>query len=194
MIFREDGAIRLGGATLPGLIKKLEVTGSARIEEAEVEGSAAKPKQAVGYDDVKITIELIVDETEDESAMEKIAQINRLFRRGSAKKPRPLNLVCREADVAGVDRVLFKDLKVNKTNQTNQYSVNIELWEYIPFTITTTKATTGSTSGQAPSLNQNYQDYISNGSRGTAPGKAAASPAKDRQPSQTWVKNHLDRL
>ena len=37
MIYQEDQLIRLGGVTLPGLVKKLEIKCAAAIDEVEVE-------------------------------------------------------------------------------------------------------------------------------------------------------------
>ena len=67
MIFMEDGTIKLGGVILPGLVKSIEVMETAKVDEQEVEGSAVKPKQATGYEDAKINIELIIDDTEDQT-------------------------------------------------------------------------------------------------------------------------------
>ena len=48
MIFIEDERIKLNGVVLPGLVKSIEVTETAKVDEQEVEGSATKPKQATG--------------------------------------------------------------------------------------------------------------------------------------------------
>ena len=37
---------------------------AAEVEEQEVEGSTAKPKQATGYEDGKITLELILEDSD----------------------------------------------------------------------------------------------------------------------------------
>lgn len=58
MIFIEDERIKLNGVVLPGLVKSIEVTETAKVDEQEVEGSATKPKQATGYEDAKVNIEL----------------------------------------------------------------------------------------------------------------------------------------
>ena len=57
MIFIEDERIKLNGVVLPGLIKSIEVTETAKVDEQEVEGSATKPKQATGYEDAQVIIE-----------------------------------------------------------------------------------------------------------------------------------------
>ena len=48
MIFVEDRLVKVGGVVLPGLLKSIEVTETAKVDEQEVEGSAVKPKQATG--------------------------------------------------------------------------------------------------------------------------------------------------
>lgn len=40
MIYVEDQTIKLNGVVLPGLVKSIEVTESAKVDEQEVEGSA----------------------------------------------------------------------------------------------------------------------------------------------------------
>ena len=51
MIYTDGSEVMVDGVLLPGLFKSLEVTTAAEIEEQEVEGSTAKPKQATGYED-----------------------------------------------------------------------------------------------------------------------------------------------
>ena len=63
MIFVEDRLVKVGGVVLPGLLKSIEVTETAKVDEQEVEGSAVKPKQATGYEDARVNIELILDDT-----------------------------------------------------------------------------------------------------------------------------------
>ena len=48
MIYTDGSEVMVDGVLLPGLFKSLEVTTAAEIEEQEVEGSTAKPKQATG--------------------------------------------------------------------------------------------------------------------------------------------------
>ena len=81
MIFVEDNTIKLNGVVLPGLVKSIEVKESAQIDEQEVEGSSAKPKQATGYEDAKINIELVVDDTDTQTKYQRLETL-----RGSAKR------------------------------------------------------------------------------------------------------------
>lgn len=175
MIFTEDRTIKLGGVTLPGLVKKVDVKSSAAIDEVDVEGSAVKPKQPVGYEDSKVTIELIVDATANETALEKITRINTMFKASKQTVPQPLLLVCSEAAAIGLTTVLFKDFDFNKTNKSDQYAAKLTLWEYIPMVIT---ATLGASTTAEPELSDEYRGYL-NGSRGNAPkisDKTTSSP------------------
>lgn len=194
MLYKEDQHIVLGGVTLPGVLKKFEIKPSALIEEVEVEGSSSKPKQAIGYEDCKISIELIIDDTPYNDAESAIAEVKRIFRKNKSQtKPKPIEIVSEETSLFDVTKVLFKDMSLSRSNKTNQYSLSLELWEYIPTSITA-KKNSGSSGGTGapPPLSAGYQDYLKN-DRGKSP-VTDKSPAKERSPSPTWIKNHLDRM
>lgn len=189
MIFRPDEHIKLGGVILPGLVKSIEVTEASKIDEQEVEGSAVKPKQAVGYEDAKINIELILDDTPTRTKLEQLAVIRAIFRAGGQSVPRPIPIVCEAAMVHGVDKVLFKTLAHKEESKKEQISVSLELWEYIPQTIKVKKGGTATKSGKASSnagaatsnLSADYKNYLET-SRGKSPATddASASGALSR--------------
>ncbi|MCI8656308.1 MAG: transcriptional regulator [Oscillospiraceae bacterium] len=145
MIFIEDERIKLNGVVLPGLIKSIEVTETAKVDEQEVEGSATKPKQATGYEDAKVPI------------------------------------VSEDTAAHGIEKVIFKKLTHKGENKKSQLTASLELWEYIPQTITATSSSGGSGGSSASSkakaataaasnLNPDYQQYL-----GTKRGKSPAS-------------------
>ena len=81
MIYVEDELIKLNGVVLPGLVKSIEVIETAKVDEQEVEGSATKPKQATGYEDAKVNIELIIDDTPSQTKYQRYATLRAIFRR-----------------------------------------------------------------------------------------------------------------
>lgn len=212
MIFIEDERIKLDGVVLPGLVRSIEVTETAKVDEQEVEGRAAKPKQATGYEDAKINIELIIDDTESQTKYERYAVLREIFRRPGQSVPQPIPIVCEDAAAHGVEKVIFKKLTHKGENKKSQLIANLELWEYITQTITAEK-TSGSAAAssggmEAPassgSLSGSYQDYLGS-DRGTA---AAAevrkrksleagrnrSPAVDDAAGRSKAKTALNRI
>lgn len=189
MIFVEDGYVKVGGIKLPGLYKSIEIKTDALVEEKEVEGSSTKPKQATGYEDAKITIEILLDESKNQSANDKLETIQNIFRSSGQEIPLVTEIISEHTATRGINQVIFKSLTSKQTNKNNQLSVSLEFWEYIPVTITasaTSSSSSGSTSSSSSAssssnLNANYSSYLSS-SRGTAPkisSKTAKTPAKD---------------
>lgn len=181
MIFIEDERIKLNGVVLPGLVKSIEVTESAKVDEQEVEGSATKPKQATGYEDAKVNIELIIDDTESQTKYERYAILREIFRKPGQDVPLPISIVSEDTAAHGIEKVIFKKLTHKGENKKSQLTANLELWEYIPQTITATSSSSGSsssggssggssqTSAATSNLNADYQQYI-----GTKRGKSPA--------------------
>ena len=185
MIYMEDQCIKLNGVVLPGLVKSIEVTESARIDEQEVEGSAVKPKQAVGYEDAKVNIELILDDTESQTKYQRLAVLRAAFRAPGQSVPQPNPIISEDTTAHGIEKVLFKKLTHKAENKKGQMPVTLELWEYIPQTITAKKAGSASASASASSASSNlskeYRRYLGSG-RGNSPAKddADASAVKKK--------------
>lgn len=168
MIYVEDQLVKVNGVVLPGLVKSIEVKESAKIDEQEVEGSAAKPKQATGYEDAKVNIELIIDDTTTQTKYERLATLRALFRKPGQSVPQPIPIVCEDTAKHGIDKVLFKGLTHKAEAKRGQLAVTLEFWEYIPQTITVTKR---SSSGGGSSSGGN-----SSGNSGSGPASSELSP------------------
>lgn len=171
MIYIEDQSIKLNGVVLPGLIKSIEVTETAKIDEQEVEGSTTKPKQATGYEDAKIHIELILDDTRTQTKYQRLAVLRSVFRVPGQSVPRPIPVISEDMAAHGISKVLFKQISHKAENKKGQLPVTLELWEYVPQTIRakTASASAGRAGGAvASSLSADYQSYAS-GVRGTSP-------------------------
>ncbi len=184
MIYIEDQLIKLNGVVLPGLVKSIEVTESAKVDEQEVEGSAAKPKQATGYEDAKVIIELIIDDTQRADKYQRFAALRSIFRKPSQSVPQPIPIVSQDTAAHGIDKVIFKQLSHKGENKKGQITASLELWEYIPQTITATtrsgsggSGSSGSSSTTPSSLTDEYESYLSK-NRGRSPATDNASAAK----------------
>ena len=171
MIYVEDELIKLNGVVLPGLVKSIEVIETAKVDEQEVEGSATKP---TGYEDAKVNIELIIDDTPSQTKYQRYATLRAIFRSPGQSVPQPIPIVSEDTAAHGVEKVIFKKLSHKGENKRGQLTATLELWEYIPQTIT---AKSGSSSGSgksggssASNLKANYKDYLSN-DRGKSPAR-----------------------
>lgn len=196
MIYFDDDHFKVGGVILPGIIKSLEVSHDAKIEEIEMEGSDKKPKQATGYEDAKINIELILEDSETKTKEQKLTIIQNLFKKQSQDIPEIHEIVSTLTSLRNVTNVVFKKLSSKEVNNNSYLTASLEFWEYTSVNITATKKTKSSSSGKSSSkskatsassdgssgLNENYKSYLSS-SRGKAPtikSKESQSPAKER--------------
>ena len=176
MIYVEDQLVKVNGVVLPGLVKSIEVKESAKIDEQEVEGSATKPKQATGYEDAKITVELILDDTPTRTKYQALETVRAIFRKPGQTVPQPIPIVSEDTAKHGIDKVLFKGFSHKAEAKKEQIAVSLEFWEYIPQTIKATKAggsggkSSGSSGGGAAwsGLSEEYKSYLETG-RGVSP-------------------------
>lgn len=186
MIYTEDQIVKVNGVVLPGLVKSIEVKESAKIDEQEVEGSATKPKQATGYEDAKVNIELILDDTPTATKYQRLETVRALFRTPGQSVPQPIPIVSEDTAKHGIDKVLFKGITHKSEVKKDQLTVSLEFWEYVPQTIQTTSSSSGSSSGgssggktvnQQTTLSSDYQKYLQ-ANRGKSPAVDDASAAE----------------
>lgn len=170
MIFVEDQVIKVNGVILPGVLKSIEVKESALIDEQQVEGSAAKPKQATGYEDAKVNIELILDDTPSQTKYQRLAVVRAIFRKPGQTVPQAIPIISEDTAAHGVEKVLFKGISHKAENKNGQLPVTLEFWEYIPQTIKTTKSSSSSSSSSnsSSSVSTEYSTYLSS-ERGKSP-------------------------
>lgn len=186
MIYTEDQLVKVNGVILPGLVKSIEVKESAKIDEQEVEGSATKPKQATGYEDAKVNIELVLDDTPTATKYQRLETVRALFRTPGQSVPQPLSIVSEDTAKHGIDKVLFKGITHKSEVKKDQLTVSLEFWEYVPQTIQTTSSSSGRSSGgssggktanQQTTLSSDYQKYLQ-ANRGKSPAVDDASAAE----------------
>lgn len=186
MIYTEDQLVKVNGVVLPGLVKSIEVKESAKIDEQGVEGSATKPKQATGYEDAKVNIELILDDTPTATKYQRLETVRALFRTPGQSVPQPIPIVSEDTAKHGIDKVLFKGITHKSEVKKDQLTVSLEFWEYVPQTIQTTSSSSGSSSGgssggktanQQTTLSSDYQKYLQ-ANRGKSPAVDDASAAE----------------
>lgn len=92
--------------------------------------------------------------------------------------PQPIPIISEDTAAHGVEKVIFKKLSHKGENKRGQLTATLELWEYIPQTITAKSgSSSGSSSGSgksgggaASNLKADYKSYLSN-DRGKSPAR-----------------------
>lgn len=191
MIWIEDTEIKIGNVLLPGLLKSIDITGAAEVDEQELEGSSTKKKQAKGYEDAKINIELILEDGIHETKYFKLTKLQNLFRKPGQEKPIVYNIFSKQTVARNVQQVIFKTLTSKEDSARSQIVVTMEFWEYSTMTISATKSTTqtqASTAVESPK-----RPKVTLNEKGKAPKssnkkKTAKSPAADTANGQKLAK------
>lgn len=182
MIYLDDAVVKIGGVILPGTFKSIEVSHNAKIEEEQVEGSSAKPKQADGYEDADIKIELALwDSADGKTKEEKLRTCQTVFKSAGQDNPLVHELVSVHTTIRGIKNVIIKNMTSKETNKKDEITVSLELMQYDVITITASKNKTTDKSQTESNLSAAYQNYVSN-DRGGAPkksNKTSQSPAVD---------------
>lgn len=178
MILVDDSTIKVSGVLLPGLIKSIEVKDDARIDEQEVKGNSTKAKQASGYEDAKVTIELILEDGPNATKKQKLEKIQNLFKKAGQGKPVIHEIINEHTAARRVKKVIFKSLGTKEDNKKEQLTVSLEFWAYNTMKITANKGgKKKSTASATSNLDPAYQSYL-RADRGKAP-KTNNSPAVD---------------
>lgn len=183
MIFFDDESVKIGGVILPGIYKSMEVNHEAQIDEQQVEGTSRRPKQAVGYDDAKIVIEISLMDSERMTKEDKLLIIQNMFKAENQEKPAVHEMVSAHGSIRGINKVIIRNMTSKEKNTKDEITVSLELLQYDTMTIQASKKGTGGNSRteSSDSLSEEYKQYLSN-DRGQAPkqtGKTSNTPAVD---------------
>lgn len=130
--------------------------------------------EALAYEDAKVNIELIIDDTPSQTKYQRYATLRAIFRSPGQSVPQPIPIISEDTAAHGVEKVIFKKLSHKGENKRGQLTATLELWEYIPQTITA-KSSSSSGSGKsgggaASNLKADYKSYLSN-ERGKSPAR-----------------------
>lgn len=183
MIYTEDGTMKVNGIVLPGVVKSIEVKESAKVDEQEVEGSASKPKQATGYEDAKITVELVIDDTSEQTKHDKLTAIRTAFRAPGQAVPQAISIVNEDTAAHGINKAIFKSLSHKYDCKKGTLDVTLEFWEYVTSTIQTTTVSASSTTSAKKS----------SGSKGKSSGKSTGKTSTNAGLSSDYSNYLKDR-
>lgn len=123
---------------LPVPHQQMSVKQAARVDEIKIPGRSGKVKQAVGYEDTTVEINIVlVDDEKPEgiktTANEQFDIIQNAFRsRDNESLPRVFSISSRLTDRCKIKTVLFVGLSVQDKIGVNDLAVTITLTEFEP--------------------------------------------------------------
>ena len=181
MLYVTDKMIQLSGVVIPGQVKKIEITQAATIDEVQDDNNVTLGYQPTGYELAKISVEITLEPTQEQTFLEQLATIQLLFRPVGQTEPKVLELVNSQAAAHNITQVYFKQISSSKKTESSYGTATLEFWEYVPMKVSTKKASSSTGSGSASGSSEQkttqssadgitaeYQEYL-NTQRGKAP-------------------------
>jgi len=130
--------------------QQMSIRQSVKVDEADIPGRSGKIKQAVGYEDTEVTINLMLVDVEDRagtvtrSAIDQYRELQAAFRdrsdpvgdgqtvKASYAVPTIFSIQSRLTDACGIRTVLFKGLDVSDQPGSTDLEVSIGFSEFEP--------------------------------------------------------------
>ncbi len=130
--------------------QQMSIKQSVKVDEVDIPGRSGKIKQAVGYEDTEVTINLTLVDEEDRAgavtraALDQYRELQAAFRdrsdpvgdgqtaKASFAVPTIFSIQSRLTDACGIKTVLFKGLDVSDQPGTTDLEVSISFSEFEP--------------------------------------------------------------
>ena len=189
MLYIKDYSMQVSGIVIPGLVKKVEITGAAVIDAVTDDNNVTLGYQPNGYEPLKMNVDVLLEPAAGETVERMAASIQFLFKPPGQTAAMPLELVNSLAASVGLTKVYFKSITVTDKTESSSGEASLEFWEYLPIVVQTQAAGAGASGAakkaaaqsQADGISTEYQEYL-NTQRGQAPkikDKTSESPAQD---------------
>lgn len=144
LITTDTGQVKVGNVVLPGTFESLEISAAVQMDQVDIEGSARKGSQAVGYDNTRLRLNLILlPRTDGWDCSDQIRKIQQVFRTSSSQqKPKVYKIINKHAQARGINQVIFCDFKTFEDNRSDKILGICEFEEYTPIKVKVAKKTT----------------------------------------------------
>ncbi len=128
MLYVQEKVVKLGGIFLEGQVISVEVQEAGSVYVAQDEKGRYKKSQPVGYENAKVMIDILLEDTKTATTLEQITEMQRLFKNYGQKKPKLLQVVNEDCAARGVTKVFFKSLTSKKVISESKRIASLELW------------------------------------------------------------------
>ena len=124
----QEKVVKLGGIYLEGQVTSVEVQEAGSVYVAQDEKGRYKKSQPVGYENAKVMIDILLEDTKTATTLEQLTEMQRLFKPYGQDKPKLLPIVNEDCAVRGITKVYFKNLTSKKVISESKRIASLELW------------------------------------------------------------------
>lgn len=113
MLYVQEKVVKLGGIYLEGQVTSVEVQEAGSVYVAQDEKGRYKKSQPVGYENAKVMIDILLEDTKTATTLEQLTEMQRLFKPYGQDKPKLLPIVNEDCAVRGITKVyLYRMMNV----------------------------------------------------------------------------------
>lgn len=127
MLYLEDRVAKLGNVYIGGEVTSIEVEESANIYTEQDEQGRVRATQPSGYEQGKVMIDIILEDTPLSTALEQMEDIQQLFKSQNQEDPEILQIVNEDCAARGISQVYFKSLNTKKVISESKRIASMEL-------------------------------------------------------------------
>lgn len=127
MLYLEDRVAKLGNVYIGGEVTSIEVEESANIYTEQDEQGRVRATQPSGYEQGKVMIDIILEDTPLSTALEQMEDIQQLFKSQNQENPELLPITNEDCAARGISQVYFKSLNTKKVISESKRIASLEL-------------------------------------------------------------------
>lgn len=128
MLYVQDKVLKLGGVYLGGQVTSVEVQEAGSVYVAQDEKGRYAKSQPVGYENAKVMVDILLEDTKTATTLEQLAEMQGLFKANGQDKPNLMSIVNEDCAARGISSVYFKGFTSKKVISESKRIVSLELW------------------------------------------------------------------
>ena len=125
MLYVQDKVLKLGGIYLGGQVTSVEIQEAGSVYVAQDEKGKSQP---VGYENAKVIVDILLEDTKTATTLEQLAEMQGLFKAYGQDKPALMGIVNEDCAARGISSVYFKGFTSKKVISESKRIVSLELW------------------------------------------------------------------
>lgn len=141
MLYVQDKVLKLGGIYLGGQVTSVEVQEAGSVYVAQDEKGRYTKSQPVGYENAKVMVDILLEDTKTATTLEQLAEMQELFKAYGQDKPNLMSIVNEDCAARGISSVYFKGFTSKKVISESKRIASLELWAPDTAEIQVTKIT-----------------------------------------------------